>query len=405
MRAATFMLVFLLFLADGRLHGVGAEPGAASSQIVTMNELDVEAIDLTADSESLSALDPLAISRDRFGIQQGGTLQFLNQNDLDRTLDGMAALGAGWLRFDMNWADIQRDGPNEYRWARYDNLIQAANARGFKVLAVLDYTPGWARPAGTTDKVPPTNPADYRRFVAAAVSRYSAAPYNVRHWEIWNEPNLHVFFAPQADVARYTVLLKEAYTAIKQIDSSSVVLTGGMSPAASNGVDIDPRAFLRGIYENGGKGYFDAVGHHPYTFPSSPESDPTVNGGDPNWSSWYIMASSNPSLRSIMEGQGDGAKKIWATEWGYPSSGGANAVSEEQQAAFTARGYQLFTSYAWAGPMFLYKYRDDCANPASYDCGHGLTRSDFSPKPAFRSYRSVVTAPGRSPATRRTIRN
>jgi hypothetical protein len=158
------------------------------------------------------------------------------------------------------------------------------------------------------------------------------------------------------------------------------------------------------VYQNGGKNFFDAVGHHPYTYPYTPEHNPTSTGGDPNWSSWYIMADSNPSLRSIMVAQGDGSKQIWATEWGFPSAGGANAVSEEQQAAYIAQGYRLFASYSWAGPLFLYKYHDDCDHSTGYDCGIGITRFDFSPKPAFRAYRSAASIPSTPPANRRTFR-
>jgi hypothetical protein len=309
------------------------------------------------------------------------------------------------VRFDIAWSSIQESGPNQYRWEKYDNVIQSANARGLKILGVIAYTPAWARPHGTSDKTPPSDVADYGNFVSAVVSRYSVAPYDVHHWEIWNEPNHHDFWSPRADVAKYTALLKEAYTAAKAVDPSAVIITGGTAPAPSNGTDTDPRSFLRGIYDNGGKGFFDAVGHHPYTFPDLPDRDPTINGGDPNWSSWFIMASSSPSLRSIMVSQGDGNKKIWATEFGFPSSGGSAAVTEDQQAAYTARGLQLFSSYPWAGPLFLYKFHDDCTNPDSYDCGHGLTRVDYTPKPAYRAYRNAASAPTQNPAGRRTRPN
>jgi hypothetical protein len=51
----------------------------------------------------------------------------------------------------------------------------------------------------------------------------------------------------------------------------------------------------------------------------------------------------------------------------------------------------LFASYPWAGPIFFYKYRDDCADPANYDCGHGLTRQDSSPKPAHATFALITS--------------
>jgi hypothetical protein len=97
-----------------------------------------------------------------------------------------------------------------------------------------------------------------------------------------------------------------------------------------------------------------------------------------------------------MESNGDGAKKIWATEWGYSTAGGAKAVSEEQQADYLKRGLALFASYPWAGPIFFYKYHDDCADAANPDCGHGLTRLDYSQKPAHEAY-ALITSDSEAP--------
>jgi hypothetical protein len=90
-----------------------------------------------------------------------------------------------------------------------------------------------------------------------------------------------------------------------------------------------------------------------------------------------------------MVNKGDGAKKIWATEWGYPTGGGASAVTEEQQADYLKRGLALFASYSWGGPVFFYKYHDDCADAGNYDCWHGLTRLDYTEKPAFTTYAQI----------------
>ena len=165
------------------------------------------------------------------------------------------------------------------------------------------------------------------------------------------------------DVVRYTQLLKQAYITIKLRDASAIVISGGTSPAADNGTDMSARTFLTTTYQNGAKGSFDAVGHHPYTFPNPPEYYPTIDGGDPNWSAWYIMDESTPSLRSVIVGKGDSGKKIWATEWGYPTGGGASSVTEAQQGDFMKRGFSLFASYPWAGPLIYYKYHDECADP------------------------------------------
>ena len=67
---------------------------------------------------------------------------------------------------------------------------------------------------------------------------------------------------------------------------------------------------MQAMYANGAKGYFDALGHHPYCFPAAP-------GDAQNWSGWYQMYGPSNSLRATMTANGDGGKKIWATEFGY----------------------------------------------------------------------------------------
>lgn len=112
---------------------------------------------------------------------------------VDADLDAMVATGAKWLRFDFDWASAELS-PGSYRWTYIDRVVHKARARGLRILATPAYTPTWARPAGTTDKHPPTDPATYAAFVGAAARRY--APLGVHHWEIWNEPNVQQFWQP-----------------------------------------------------------------------------------------------------------------------------------------------------------------------------------------------------------------
>ena len=111
----------------------------------------------------------------------------------------MVALGVTSIRLDLAWDDIQPDSPTSYDWTNFDRIVQAANARGITLLPTLAYTPAWARPAGCSDKCPPTDPAQFEAFVSAAVQRY--APQGIHTWEIWNEPNTSGFFQPAPDIA------------------------------------------------------------------------------------------------------------------------------------------------------------------------------------------------------------
>jgi len=306
--------------------------------------------------------------RGGIGIAAGGELQYLTPADLARELDGYARVGAAWIRFDFNWSGIERQ-KGVYDWSRHDAVVDAATARGLRVLGLIAYTPAWARPPGTDNKHAPTDVKDYASFVGEAVRRY--APRGVRHWELWNEPNHSGFWKPCPDVKRYTSLLRLGSAAARSADPAAFVLAGGMSPAVDNGCNVAPRTFLAGIYANGGKGSFDALAHHPYSFPAEP--------GTPHaWSAWHQMVGTSPSLRSIMVENGDADKAIWATEWGVK----VGSVDERTQADMLTRAYSLFGSYSWAGPMFTYTYRDRDS--------FGLVRSDWSPRPAWAAFQAAA---------------
>jgi hypothetical protein len=253
------------------------------------------------------------------------------------------------------------------------------------VLGGIVYTPSWARPAGSSATWGP-DPSAYASFAAAAVRHYAAL--GVHAYEVWNEPNTPSSWKPAPSPAAYAAVLKAAYVAIKGADPSATVLTGATAPAPSDGTSYSPVDFLRGIYANGGRGYFDAVGHHPYCSPAYP-------GDAHDWSAWYQMYGTSPSLRSVMVAHGDGAKKIWATEFGAPTGGPAGdsgVVSQAQQASMLTRAYQLFSGYSWAGPLFFYQGRDQGTDTSNSEDFYGLLNRDFTPKPAYTAYRQAVAS-------------
>src|SRR6266496_540799 len=131
------------------------------------------------------------------GIATSATLLHMNDRDLNARLHDIISLGATWIRVDFSWAAIQPNGPHDYRWTMYDRVVQAATARHLKVLAVLGYTPPWARDSrcasavrdeNEATKCSPRSAQEFGHFAAMASFRYRHQ--SIRAWEIWNEPNL-----------------------------------------------------------------------------------------------------------------------------------------------------------------------------------------------------------------------
>ena len=301
--------------------------------------------------------------------------------DLRRDLDEMVAVGAQWIRLDLNWSSIEPTRGN-FNWSNTDRVLDAVGSRGLKVVAILHTVPAWARASGTDNQFyPPLDPADFANYAGRAVDRYSS---RIKVWEVGNEPNTRRFWQPQPDAAAYTALLKLSYTAIKTADAGATVLSAGLSPAtdAADGSKISPATFLRRIYENGGKGFFDVVAIHPYSVPARPIDPATVN-----WNTFHRM----PLLYDLMLRNGDGDKRMWITEFGAITGTAPGAVSETEHAAIITDAFHAMAQLRFVdGPMFVYAIRDAGTDPADVEDNFGLLRRDFSPKASHAAYQRAA---------------
>ena len=329
-------------------------------------------------------------SSQAFGI--AGDMASLSSAALATRLGGLHQLGVTWLRYDIDWSNIEAS-PGQYNWTDYDREIAAVSAAGFTSLGIIDYTPAWARRSDCTDSkmCAPADPATYAQFAAAVVARYQH--FGLHDWEIWNEPNNVNFYQPAADPVEYTAMLKASYTAIKQVDGRAFVVTGGTAPADSADGYLSSPDFVRGLYAAGAKGYFDAIAHHPYTWPYSP-AWPNPEGA------WGQLA----TIHGIMAANGDGSKKIWVTEFGAPTGGPgtvarsgfstaegqADHVNETLQSTMVSDAVKLETSAPWIGPFFWYSYQDAGTASDTVENFFGLLRADGSRKPAYYTYQNLI---------------
>ena len=294
-------------------------------------------------------------------------------------LKAIKAMGFTSVRLDASWYWGQSSGPGSFDWAGLDQAVASIREVGLSADLIVDGCPPWAAVAGAQGQfAQPASSAAFATWAGAVAARYSIK--GIRYFEIWNEPNLAVFWQPKPDPAAYTADLKAAYAAIKAVDPSAVVLSGGLAPADNDGTDIDPRTFLQDMYADGAKGSFDELGFHPYSYPDSPD---TVA----SWSGWSMMADTNPSIRSIMTQNGDSGKKIWITEYGVPTIG-PNSVGETGQSTDLVQAISQVRKLDWIGSLYIYTWSDISTLPADQN-GFGLLTDQDVPKPA---YSAVATA-------------
>lgn len=336
---------------------------------------------LLAASMAMGALNP------KFGLSQGSEVAFgYSDADMNKCLDGMAATGAQYLRVDFYWDYIQAGGASSWNWTALDRIVNAASARGMKILALPNGVPAWA---GN----PPNNYNAVYTFMYQLGLRY--IPKGVTEWEMWNELNLapgitgdvyaNKFLKPAADGIR---------AAANSLGKQVTVVSCGMAASVTQATLAS--VFLTAIYNAGGKNYFDAVGFHPYNA-NLPPTDPGCG------------FAKLPGLYNIMVNYGDSAKKIWCTEFGYTNTTKGGGVSETTASSYFTQCYNLWKGYSYcSGPFIYYEYRDH-STVDDYEGRFGLVRYDWSAKPMLQTFKDTVVQnpPGSpvSPTTYYRIRN
>ena len=280
----------------------------------------------------------------------------LSDADTNRALDMSKAAGVTSLRIDISWQIVEWT-KGTLNYSMIDPLVDKAIARDMSVLGMLYDTPQWLS-GSTNPHAVPANPALFAQFAAATAQHYLG---KIDTWEIWNEQNIPRFWA-SPNPAAYAALLKAVYPAIKAVDPSATVITGGLSP---DGSGIKPLDYVKAMYAAGAGGYFDALSMHPYAFPSLPTID------------------SVKAVHEVMVSYGDGAKKIWLTEVGAPTGTSPFAVSEAVQAQTIKMYIDFARTYDYVGPVYLYSILDTGTSLSDPEDNFGLIRRDFTTKPAF----------------------
>lgn len=307
----------------------------------------------------------LVIPPGGYGFGDGAQMTWLGPDDVNRELDAVAKTGATWFRVLIPWAQIET-AKGQYNWGQTDLVIKAALARNLKVLGVIAYTPEWAKAPGTYFTAPPDNAVDYGNFSAVVAQRYGSV--GVSNWELWNEPNLPIFFGfSPHNAPKYTDLVKAAYPAIKSVQPNSTVILAGLSRLPG---EESPPSFLTQMYAAGAKGSFDAAAAHPYVHPGGLAAN-TDNG-------WSDI----PAMHDVMVANGDGGKKIWMTEMGAPTSEDAEGVSQQEQAKEIVDVLAAAAATGYSGPAFIFSIRDtNTANRGDRESNYGtLLTSDWQPK-------------------------
>jgi len=313
--------------------------------------------------------------------------------------------GSRWVRIlAFPWDQIEpvRTTPPTYNWAAVDaqSLINA-RAAGMETIAIVHFTPSWAQsiPGVSCGPIQPSALPAFAQFLRAAVERYSGPPYNVRYWELWNEPDIDPALVrpdsgfgcwgdiddPYYGGRTYAQMLKVTYPAIKAASPEVKVLLGGLLLDCNPnnpppGKDCTPGRYLEGVLVNGGGPYLDAISFHAYTYYWQ-DRDAIEN---PNWpGSVTAIPEKTAFLRQVLNAYGfpnkrlinsesallcfDGTDSCWAAQARYMP----RAYSEAMAVGLEAQvHYKMIMGAAWWHT--------------------GLIWSDLKPKPAYEAYAAAA---------------
>lgn len=344
-----------------------------------------------------------AATRYEVGIATSATLLRMNDTELNKRLNNIRELGANWIRVDFSWRVIQPNNPNKYDWELYDRLVRTANNHNLKILAVINYTPAWAREHQCIERVEqeesaqkciPKNNKEFARFARALAIHYKGT--NIRGWEIWNEPNLigHWKSAKTGTIAvdpkAYAEMANAVASQIRHNYPDSVIITGGLAPLfePNSSTGMRQSDYLATLLPRLKSDLFDGIAIHPYSWPAAPNKAAVYNA-------FYTVDNGKPriNLRSIMTQAGWAEKEIWGTEYGAStkgirsmgisrSQGRPDHVTEAMQAQIVKQGVASWYNKTNVGPLFVHSDSDEWLLDHKNEGGFGLLRSDGTKKPA-----------------------
>jgi hypothetical protein len=295
-------------------------------------------------------------------------------------IEQAAQAGAYWIRRNaLIWSVIEpAEGAREWgAMASLEQELISISAHGMHTILIVRGTPSWAQKnmGEHCGPIIEDKLTAFASFLHDAVARYSQPPYNVKYWEIWNEPDVDPrLVAPDSPFGcwgdpadtfygggYYAEMLKAVYPAIKSADPEAQVLVGGLlllcdpeNPPDVNGqpgvkVDCSPAKFLEGILKNGGGNYFDGVSFHAYDY----YYDRLGKYGNGGWrSSWDttgpVLIAKATYLQNLLKQYGYTDKYLMNTELAVLCGSSGNEPSCQQTDWDNTKAYHLVEAYTAA---------------------------------------------------------
>jgi len=306
-------------------------------------------------------------------------------------LSKQASLGVRLQRQAFNWSDIET-APGRYNLSYYDAYVAAAAAHRIRILPILFNPPRFqvSRSSGRAT-CPPRSNARFGAFAKALVRRYGSngtlwrsrpdlPKTPITAWQIWNEPNLKVYWCNKPNASQYVAMLRVVGKAIKKVDRRAEIVTAGLPPSKLSGT-VPLSRYIAQMYRAKGRNAFDTMAINSYA----------VNEAE--------LGRLLRSVRKLMNSRGDRRARIWITELGWGDKGLRHRfiVGARGQARRVTTSFALIRQQRrrlrLRGVVY-FSWRDARPYPPQYKdmwgLHTGLLKLNGRPKPAYSAFRRAV---------------
>ncbi|MFC2042529.1 hypothetical protein ACFLUA_00020 [Chloroflexota bacterium] len=248
--------------------------------------------------------------------------------------------GAYWLRRNvLLWHEVEsQEGMRNWEvLSKLDKELSESSELGLEVILIVRGAPAWAQmiSGSICGPILPDKLDAFADFMHELVTRYSAPPYNVRYWELGNEPDVDPALVPpdfpfgcwgdQTDPnyggGYYAQMLKAVYPQIKAADPDAQVLVGGLLMDCNplfpgEGRACKPTRFIEGVLADSGGEFFDGISFHAYDFYTGPYTYRNDNWKSSSASTGPVLVTKANYLRGILDTYEISDKFLINTEFG-----------------------------------------------------------------------------------------
>ena len=324
---------------------------------------------------------PVKQPRSFFGV--------VNEDQIDRRAPGIAATGVGTMRVVFDWSRVETV-PGGFNFDDTDFKVRHAAEAGLTLQPTLFGAPVFRSSAPAVGAkrgtYPPASNADFAEYARRLVERYgpggtfwrnnpSLPERPIRAWQVWNEPNLDVYWPSGPNGAAYGAMLREVGGAIKSSDPRAEIVTAGIP---NSRIGVAPDQFMRGVYSAAGRGTFDSYAINAYAT--------TAEGVIEN-----IVAA-----RKVLDSNGDTGAGIRVSEFGWADTAdGGFGVGPARQAELIRDSLRRMTGEAnrlGLRGVLYYNYADSVLDGGRdfWALHTGLLNVDDSPKAAHGAFSETV---------------